>query len=387
MRITLCYMKTTDVELQEFGRKIDAIRDRVKAEIGDTDLAHIEGVQGVSRAAEVLGRGLLHVSFEPVGFVSGVALLWLHKQLEATEIGHPVLHGTYDKVPGAEAYGSKDYTWKTPIDEDSWRYVHNQLHHSHTNIAGKDPDIHFGPIRLTSHTPWKKHHRRQLLNTALLWSNFTFGINTQYTGMGDFLAGNDREEKFDFIEERSPKVFREVLSKFLPKPARYYAREFGLFPALAGPMFPKVLFGNWLTEVMRDVYSAATIFCGHVGEDVAEYAEGTKATSRAEWYKMQVEATHNFEVPLPVSILCGALDRQIEHHLFPRFPPNRLREIAPEVQRVCEEHGVTYKTGSWPSTLRKALRRIRQLSKPDLRSAQHGAPPAPGTEQLDGLAA
>jgi linoleoyl-CoA desaturase len=79
---------------------------------------------------------------------------------------------------------------------------------------------------------------------------------------------------------------------------------------------------------------------------------------------MQVEATHNFEVSLPISILCGGLDRQIEHHLFPRLAPQRLRQIAPAVRAVCEKHGVRYQSASWGRTLKKALARVRQLQHP-----------------------
>ena len=101
----------------------------------------------------------------------------------------------------------------------------------------------------------------------------------------------------------------------------YYLYNFVLFPVLAGPLFWKVLLGNVLAEVMRDVYSACTIFCGHVGHDVKSYPPGTRAHGRGQWYAMQVEATNNFEVSRPVSVLCGGLDRQIEHHLFPALPP------------------------------------------------------------------
>ena len=80
---------------------------------------------------------------------------------------------------------------------------------------------------------------------------------------------------------------------------------------------------------------------------------------------MQVEATNDFEVSAPISLLCGGLDRQIEHHLFPTLAPPRLREIAPEVRAICEEHGVAYKTASWGRTLRKALRHVGQLSRTD----------------------
>ena len=102
-------------------------------------------------------------------------------------------------------------------------------------------------------------------------------------------------------------AFKAALRKYLP----YYFKEFVFFPALAGPFFWKVMLGNWLSELMRDLYSAATIYCGHVGEDTKSYPAGKKAQSRGEWYAMQIEASNNFEVSRPLSILCGGLDHQI----------------------------------------------------------------------------
>ena len=139
-------------------------------------------------------------------------------------------------------------------------------------------------------------------------------------------------------------------------------KEYGFFPLLAGPFFWKVALGNYLASLLRDVYTAATIFCGHVGDDVTSYPEGTKARGRGEWYAMQAEASNDFEVGRYVSILCGGLDRQIEHHMFPTLPPERLREIAPEVRAICEKYGVAYKTDTWGRTLGKALRHIERLS-------------------------
>jgi NADPH-dependent stearoyl-CoA 9-desaturase len=93
-----------------------------------------------------------------------------------------------------------------------------------------------------------------------------------------------------------------------------------------------------------------------------DYPRGTEAKGRAQWYAMQVEGSRDVEVPLPISILTGGLDRQIEHHLFPRMPPNRLREIAPRVKAICEEHGVHYRTDSWPKTLKSVLVELRRLA-------------------------
>lgn len=124
-----------------------------------------------------------------------------------------------------------------------------------------------------------------------------------------------------------------------------------------------MLLGNWLAETMRDVYSAATIYCGHVGEHVASYPVGTKAHGRGHWYAMQIAATNDYEVSRPISILCGGLDLQIEHHLFPTLPPQRLREVAPEVRAICERHGIEYKTDTWGRTLKKALAHVGRLGR------------------------
>lgn len=353
-------------ELERFGRAIDAIRERTEARVGAADLTRVRRLNYFSRAMEVVGRVLIHVSFEPLTFMVGVGALWIHKQLQATEIGHTALHGAYDKLEGAGKFAAKSFSWDTPIDEQSWRHGHNVRHHQYTNVAGRDPDIHFGFARLTEHTPWSPRNKGQLpFMLVALAPNFTFLMNMHFTGLFDLYFGNGRPEQFDVISERSWKTVKETHRKALRKYVPYYLKNYVVFPALAGPMFWKVLLGNWLAEVMRDVYSAATIYCGHVGEHVATYAEGTRAHGRGEWYAMQIEATNNFEVSRPISILCGGLDRQIEHHLFPRLPPDRLREIAPEVRAVCAAHGVRYRTDTWGNTLKQALRHVRALGLRD----------------------
>jgi fatty acid desaturase len=346
------------------AQELDALKARIFKQLGEEDVLYVKKLHRFSRSMEALGRVLLHVSMDPVTFSAGVVALWVHKQLQATEIGHSALHGVYDKLPGGEAFASKTFRWDTPIDEASWRLGHNVKHHGNTNVAGKDPDIHFGPVRLTSRTPHKLAHYAQLPFTlGVLFPNFGVLMNLHFTGLLDAYADNGQPETLDFLPDRTLKsrlgAWRRALRKYVP----YYAKNYVFYPALAGPFFAKVLLGNVLAEVMRDVYSAATIYCGHVGDDVAHYEHGTKAGSRGEWYAMQIASSNDFEVARPISILCGGLDRQIEHHLFPTLPPERLRQIAPEVRAICERHGIAYKTASWPATLKKSLSQIARLSK------------------------
>jgi linoleoyl-CoA desaturase len=346
--------------------ELDALKARTFAELGEQDVRYVRRLDRVSRGLEALGRVLIHVSVEPVAFTLGVLALWLHKQLQSTEIGHTALHGAYDKLPGAEAFASKSYVWDLPIDEESWRSGHNLRHHGNTNVAGKDPDIEFGPVRLTGQTAHGFRHYLQLpLTLGLLFPNFAFLMNLHFTGVLEPLYDKSRRAG---SEPRAPRTRAERLAAYrraLRKYGPYYLKNYVLFPALAGPMFGKVLLGNWLAETLRDIYSAATIYCGHVGEDVRSYPLGTKARSRGEWYAMQIEAAHNFEVSRPISVLCGGLDLQIEHHLFPTLPPERLRQIAPEVRAICARHGVAYRSASWPKTLKKALAHVARLSKRD----------------------
>jgi len=355
--------ETDEARWASFGRALDEIHHRAKAQVGEEDLTHIRRVDRFSRACEVVGRGLLYVGPGPVSFAAGVTFLWLYKQLQSTEIGHPVLHGAYNKIPGEHGYHSRNFEWKAPIDESSWIVGHNGKHHGLTNVDGSDPDIDFGHARVTEQSKHRFRHYFQVPLTLLTFPVFSVAMNAHFTGLVDLYV-RPEDDKMHFAEDRSDASKREAWSRFNRKAAPYYAWEFGVLPLIGGPRFLRVLLGNILTEAMRDVYTAATIYCGHIGEDVASFPEGTRPRSKGERYAMQVSTANNFEVPWAISVLCGGLDLQIEHHLFPQLPTNRLREVAPQVRKVCEAHGVEYRSASWPRTLSRAFKHLWQLSFP-----------------------
>ena len=275
-----------------------------------------------------------------------------------------MLHGCYDKLEGAEAFQSATFSWDIPIDEEAWRDGHNLRHHPYTNVTGRDPDIHFGPVRLNENVQHRWFHYFQLPYTLFgMWPAFGLGMNAHFSGLLDVYRPDPKDR--DFLPDRSwasiKKAHWTAYRKYVP----YYAKNYVLFPMLAGPLWWKVLLGNHVAEVLRDVYSAMSIFCGHIGEDVEDYPEGTKPNGRGGWYEMQCRSTQNFRVPYALSVLCGGLDYQIEHHLFPQLPPERLRQIAPQVEAICDAHGVTYRSGTWPGVIRKALAQVWRLSFPN----------------------
>ena len=186
--------------------ELDELFKSTLARIGAQDVSHIKMVARFSIVCEIIGRGLIHFSFEPILFSLGVFVLAIHKQLEVTELGHNIQHGTYEKVPGAEAYTPKGHWWRfhqrVPVHAPSWRYSHNQLHHYYTNVVGKDPDARLY-LRRKEDTPFEWRHRLLFLETALNWPNILFNANLMATGLFEVYTRDAQE--LEVLTDKSKK--------------------------------------------------------------------------------------------------------------------------------------------------------------------------------------
>jgi NADPH-dependent stearoyl-CoA 9-desaturase len=342
-----------------FAREIDALHKKYAAKVGAEDLEAIRAMDKLSRRMMLLGRALIHVSPEPVTFLAGVTALWIGKQLNLTDIAHPVMHGAYDQFDDPW-FHSERFRVDAPIEEPGWRHAHNVLHHSYTNIIGKDPDARFGLSRLNESLEHEPHHRLQLLEVAFNWLNMAMNLNAQVVGLVDVYFRDAGDE--DVLDNRTWKTVAQSHWRYVRRAAPYVMKNFVLWPALAGPFFPKVLLGNLMAEAARNVFTAVAIYCGHVGDALADFPRGKRAQNKADWYLMQIAATSDFQTHHLLSVLIGALDHQIEHHLFPKLPHSRLRELAPELRAICERYGVPYRTGPWSEVIRGMVGRIASLS-------------------------
>jgi linoleoyl-CoA desaturase len=74
--------------------------------------------------------------------------------------------------------------------------------------------------------------------------------------------------------------------------------------------------------------------------------------------------------------MSGNLCHQIEHHLYPDLPSNRLYQLSFRIREVCDKYDLPYTTGSFVVQYAKAWRTIVKLSLPDkyLRSNADDAP-------------
>ena len=73
MSTTTTVPELTPEQIESFGEKLDAIRQRVLADLGERDADYIHKVIRTQRGLEVAGRGLLFLGFLPPAWVGGAA--------------------------------------------------------------------------------------------------------------------------------------------------------------------------------------------------------------------------------------------------------------------------------------------------------------------------
>lgn len=348
-------------QLEALRRDLDALRSRTLAEVGEADASYIRDVRRVATALEVSGRVLIHVSLDPVSFGVGVLSLGLYKILENMELGHNVMHGQYDFM-GDGAFDSKTYEWDSPGTSKTWRHAHNVTHHTYTNVLGKDDDFGYLFFRLSSDVPWKPHHLFQLVTNPLAGLAFDHAVSYYHARPSEYLTAEQG------TPERRDQL-RQMLSDwrdFALKSARHYAKEYVFYPALAGPLAPKVALGNALASGVRNLWAYAVIHCGHLTLATHTFTEGDLRTeTRGGYYLRQILGSSNIEAGPLLGVLTGHLSHQIEHHLFPEVPAHRYRAMGGEVRRICEKHGIPYNTGSLGKQVRSVFRALARYSLPN----------------------
>lgn len=348
--------------------EFEAIKLKYRDKLGPQDVAYIKRLRAWSRRFEVLGRGLLWVSKEPITFALGVLFVWLHRNIEAIEIGHNVLHGQYDGFAEIPQFHSRHFKWKAPVDEEGWRREHNALHHVHTNVFEKDPDLNHGILRMNDKTPWNPMHRWQV-PIYLLWvyPQILYGFNNQNLGFRQTQRAKDFPEgnKGYALVEHPGQSEADLKRRHRHSVLRVLFKEYLVFPLLAlatGFSFWKVFLGNMLADAINNYWIALTIQATHF---TAPLQPEEALNHRGHWYLSQLDSSVNFKGPRFMSILWGHLNYQVEHHLFPDIPSRHYPAMSKEVRAVCRKHGLNYQVNeTWGRAIRNYVAQMWQFSKP-----------------------
>lgn len=340
-------------EIEAFGAEIDAVRQRVLESLGEDDARYVRRIRSAVRFTDLGGRVLLFGGVLPPVWVAGTLLLSLSKILENMELGHNVMHGQFDWMHDPE-FHSQSYEWDTVCPADAWRHSHNYLHHTFTNVVGRDRDVGYGLLRLFPEQEWHPGFLLQPFYAAALAATFEWG-----------LALHDVELNRVLRRQKSLAQAAREMVPVLRKASRQVAKDYVVFPALAGPFFFAVLSGNATANVIRNVWAFLVIFCGHFTEGVETFPESRlENETRSGWYLRQLRGSSNLEGGPVFHVLTGNLSHQIEHHLFPDVPANRYAEMAKDVKRIAAKYGQHYETGPILRQFSTVVRRILRQSLP-----------------------
>jgi fatty acid desaturase len=340
-------------QIEALGDELDELRGRLIADLGERDADYIRKVIKAQRALEVGGRALLFAGWLPPVWLGGTAALTLSKILDNMEIGHNVMHGQYDWMKDP-ALDSKEFEWDTACPGDQWRYSHNYVHHTHTNVLGKDRDIGYGILRMSEDQPWRKRDLGNPVYATLLALLFQWGV-----------AAHDIEVERIEAGEITLDDKRDILRAVWEKGRRQVLKDYVVFPLLAGPGAPTVFAGNMSANLTRNLWSFMIIFCGHFPAGVEEFSEEeVESETRGGWYVRQMLGSANLTGGRLFHLLAGNLSHQIEHHLFPDIPAHRYGEIAVQVRDICERYGLPYNTGPLHKQFGSVVKKIVRLALP-----------------------
>src|SRR5947209_6773192 len=366
----------TTEQIEALGRELDDLRNRIVADLGERDAEYIRRIIKTQRGLEIAGRVLLEAGFLPPAWIGGVLALSLSKILDNMEIGHNVMHGQYDWTRDP-ALDSKRFERDTACPGDQWRHSHNYMHHTHTNVLGKDRDIGYGILRMSEDQPWRRADLGNPLYALLLALLFEWGV-----------AVHDLEVERIEAGEIALSDKRDILHAIWHKGRRQVLKDYVAFPLLAGPFAPLVFSGNLSANLIRNIWSFMIIFCGHFPEGVEEFSEEeVEDETRGAWYVRQMLGSANLTGGRLFHLLSGNLSHQIEHHLFPDIPAHRYAEIAGEVREICTRFGLPYNTGPLGKQFGSVVRKIVRLALPTARPPEGQEPEAAREPEAVPLAA
>ncbi|MRJ77909.1 acyl-CoA desaturase [Aeromicrobium sp. SMF47] len=356
--IGLDYM--TYEQLEEFGRELDAVRQRVLDDLGQKDADYIRRVIRIQRGAEVVGRIGIFMPFFPPAFIAGIGSLAVAKILDNMEIGHNVMHGQYDWMNDPMIDGAR-YEWDNIAPAQDWKHGHNYIHHTYTNIHGMDRDIGYNMFRIDEDQPWYPSHRFNLPLATALMMVFEWGIMYHGVELDQYLHGKISKEDFEGRKKRAfKKIRKQVFKDYIAWPALGLA----LVPFMGWWAPVAILGANVAANVIRNVWTFLIIFCGHFPAEVETFKEeDAQNENRGQWYLRQLLGSANITGRKPFHVMTGNLSYQIEHHLFPDIPARRYPEVAEDVNRLVEKYGLHYNTGRLSKQLGSVIRQLAKLGK------------------------
>jgi NADPH-dependent stearoyl-CoA 9-desaturase len=398
--------RLTPEQIERLGEEFQKIHDEVFDSLGERDAKYIHSIIGLQRRLVLLGRVLLFGARYWPTWIAGTATLSMAKILENMEIGHNVMHGQWDWMNDPQIHSST-WDWDTASTKEAWKHSHNFIHHTYTNIRGKDKDLGYEIMRIDPHQKWHPVYLLQPFYNLLLMFLFEWGVafhdldleavrsgeksqkevlhelkgiagkaRTQITkdyiawplmsaavvGAVHWLIGpaltERSERRRDRIRRRSVKLYARARGKRVDSRLEH-ALE------VAWQSYRATAWADVTANIVRNLWAHSIIFCGHFPDQTYTFSQAeVEDETKGAWYVRQLIGAANIDGSPLFHVISGNLGYQVEHHLYPDMPSTRYGEIAPRVREICERNDLPYNTGPFSKQLGMVHRTIIRLAFP-----------------------
>ncbi|MGQ4647363.1 fatty acid desaturase [Lyngbya aestuarii] len=274
----------------------------------------------------------------PVGWkLIGCVFLGLGLAALGFNVGHDANHGSYSEHQLVNRILGLSYDLFMGVSSYLWRFNHNFIHHTYTNISGHDFELDWdGWVRRHPDKPHEWYHQFQHL---FVWLIHVLMPGFWFVSELNLIVFKRRAHEYTL-----PKIKRSQLIAFFTLKLLWLGMFLGV-PLIAGYTPMQAIVGFCLTYMTGGLVTGVILMLAHVVE-TAEFLDVSSQSPDIddEWAICQVKTTVDFA---PNNKFCnwylGGLNYQVVHHLFPQVCHIHYANLAPIVSQVCQEFGVEYK--------------------------------------------
>lgn len=229
--------------------------------------------------------------------------------------------------------------WLVAFRYSTWKFLHN-AHHAHPNQEG-DPDI---------GAPWIFTQDRAKASTGGIKGFFKKYQMWLYYPLGSFGIVFTRFGSLsqNFKNLTSKRVME--LAGFLIGVGLWYILPFAVFPLW------KALLFLVLTNNLGSLYLTNIFAPNHKG--MPQLGRGV----RYSFLEQQIVTARNIYGHWLTDFVYLGLNYQIEHHLFPDCPRNKLRLVTPYVIALCKKYRLPYTQITILESNRQILAELKENS-------------------------
>ena len=260
-------------------------------------------------------------------------------------VAHDALHGAYsDKAwvnrllgYSFDLLGANGYMWK---------FTHNVVHHTYTNIQGVDGDLEVSPyLRLSPRSAYRPIHRYQHFYAFAAYSLSTL-VWVLIKDYKYFLGG----EKGPHRGRKLPPVEIATLIGFK---ALYYTWAIVIPVIVLHLTWWQILIGFLVFHLSAGIILGVVFQLAHVVEQTAHPTPKPSGEMEHAWLLHELETTADFgQENRLLTWYVGGLNFQIEHHLFPKVCSIHYPAISRIVRELAVKYGMPYHVNP---TLRSAV--------------------------------